>query len=80
MPRDVVYLAEKKLARLESEAAAMSSAQAPKRQEGIQLSLYQLDDPLLLDVKDTIKSLDINTMSPLDAFDCLRGLKKKLGL
>ena len=80
MPRDVVYLAEKKLARLESGAAAMSSAQAPKRQEGIQLSLYQLDDPLLLDVKETIKSLDINTMSPLDAFDCLRGLKKKLGL
>lgn len=80
MPRDVVYRAEKKLAQLEAESSAASPAKALQKQDGIQLSLYQLDDPLLVDIKDTIKSLDLNTMSPLDAFDCLRGLKKKLGL
>ena len=80
MPRDVVYRAEKKLAQLEAESSAASPAKSPQKQEGMQLSLYQLDDPLLVDIKDTIKSLDLNTMSPLDAFDCLRGLKKKLGL
>ena len=46
----------------------------------MQLSLYQLDDPLLLDIKDELTRIDINQMSPLDAFDTLRGLKKKLGV
>ncbi len=51
-----------------------------KRDGGIQLSLYQLDDPLLLDIKEELKRLDINRMSPLEAFDTLRGLRKKIGL
>lgn len=80
MPRDVVYLAEKKLAQLEAESSSFGTAPSPQKSEGLQLSLYQLDDPLLVDIKNVIQSLDINTMSPLDAFDCLRGLKKKLGL
>lgn len=51
-----------------------------KTDGGIQLSLYQLDDPLLLDIKEELKKLDINRMSPLEAFDTLRGLRKKIGL
>lgn len=51
-----------------------------KTDGGIQLSLYQLDDPLLLDIKEELKRLDINRMSPLEAFDTLRGLRKKIGL
>ena len=51
-----------------------------KESQGIQLSLYQLDDPLLLEIKDELKKIDINRMSPLDAFDELRSLKKKIGL
>ena len=46
---------------------------------GVQLSLYQLDDPLLLEIRDELEKMDINKMSPLDAFDALRGLKKKIG-
>ena len=50
------------------------------KDDGLQLSFYQLDDPLLLDLKNDLVKLDINNMTPLDAFDALRGLKSKLGL
>ena len=46
----------------------------------MQLSFFQLEDPLLCDLRDSIKAMDINTMSPLDAFDAIRRLKEKLGL
>ncbi|MBR5856175.1 MAG: DNA mismatch repair protein MutS [Bacteroidales bacterium] len=48
-------------------------------QDSLQLSFYQLDDPLLVDIKEKLKAMDINTMSPLDAFDALRALKKQIG-
>ena len=48
-------------------------------QDNLQLSFYQLDDPLLLDIKEKLKAMDINSMSPLDAFNALRSLKKQLG-
>ena len=80
MPSDVVYRAEKKLRELESAAPDLSGERAAAASQGVQLSLYQLDDPLLLDIKDELARMDINKMSPLDAFDALRGLKKKIGL
>jgi DNA mismatch repair protein MutS len=52
----------------------------PIPDKGIQLTLYQLDDPLLLEVKEELRNIDINQMSPLDAFDTIRRLKKKIGL
>ncbi len=48
-------------------------------QDSLQLSIYQLDDPLLVDIKESLLAMDINSMSPLDAFDALRALKKKIG-
>lgn len=48
--------------------------------DNLQLSFFQLEDPLLCDLRDTIKEMDINSMSPLDAFDAIRKLKEKLGL
>ena len=45
----------------------------------IQLSLYQLDDPLLAEIRDILEKLDLNSMSPLDAFDTIRAVKAKLG-
>lgn len=80
MPSDVVYRAEKKLRELEAAAPDLSGERTAAAQPGVQLSLYQLDDPLLLDIKDELARMDINKMSPLDAFDALRGLKKKIGL
>ena len=80
MPSDVVYRAEKKLRELESAASGLSGDARKQTGSGVQLSLYQLDDPLLLDIKEELSGMDINKMSPLDAFDALRGLKKKIGL
>ena len=80
MPSDVVYRAEKKLRELEAAAPDLSGESRAAAAAGVQLSLYQLDDPLLLDIKDELTRMDINKMSPLDAFDALRGLKKKIGL
>ena len=48
--------------------------------DNLQLSFFQLEDPLLCDLRDSIKAMDLNTMSPLDAFDAIRKLKEKLGL
>lgn len=81
MPTDVVYRAEKKLRELEAASpGASGSGAAPPSSPGVQLSLYQLDDPLLLDLKEELSRLDLNQMSPLDAFDALRALQKKIGL
>ncbi len=80
MPSDVVYRAEKKLRELEASAPDRTQKEPADAAQGVQLSLYQLDDPLLVDIKEELARLDINKMSPLDAFDALRGLKKKIGL
>lgn len=46
----------------------------------IQLSLFQLDDPTLSSIRDTLKDADLNNMTPLQAFDMLRNMKKELGI
>ncbi|MCQ2155489.1 MAG: DNA mismatch repair protein MutS [Bacteroidales bacterium] len=71
MPAKVVASAQKTLSALESGMPAES---------GVQLSLFQLDDPTLGAIRDALKDADINAMSPLQAFDLLRSLKEQLGL
>lgn len=46
----------------------------------IQLSLFQLDDPTLSSIRDTLKDADLNNMTPIQAFDMLRDMKKELGI
>lgn len=46
----------------------------------IQLSLFQLDDPTLSSLRNTLKSADLNNMTPMQAFDLLRDMKKELGI
>ena len=48
--------------------------------DSVQLSFFQLDDPVLTSIRDDLKDLDLNTISPLEAFDRLRSIKKKTGL
>ncbi|MCQ2177239.1 MAG: hypothetical protein MJY41_04780, partial [Bacteroidales bacterium] len=67
----VVASAQKTLSALEAGMPAES---------GVQLSLFQLDDPTLGAIRDALKDADINAMSPLQAFDLLRSLKEQLGL
>ncbi len=51
-----------------------------KKDTGLQLSLYQLDDPLLVDIKHALENLDINNLSPLQAFQTIVDLRRKMGL
>ncbi len=84
MPQEVVKRAERVLKQLETKG--MNNARAGKKRETtlndetVQLSFFQLEDPLLISIRDELKEMDINTLSPLDAFDKLRILKKKIGL
>ena len=94
MPKEVLESAEKTLRRLESgeEAEKLSIAAAKpvkphNTREGrvqgdgsLQLSLFQLDDPLLESLRDRLKGTDLNNMTPLQAFDLLRAMKAELGL
>lgn len=84
MPREVVSAAERILKQLEKTNSSSPSSKekrtATLNEDAVQLSFYQLEDPLLIEIRDELKNLDINTLSPLDAFDKLRNLKKRLGL
>lgn len=81
MPKDVVAKAERVLKQLESTGKkGGSKRRVSDNEEAMQLSFFQLDDPLLTAIRDELRDMDINTMSPLDAFDKLRNLKKRLGL
>ena len=46
----------------------------------LQLSFFQLEDPLLLSLKEELDRADLNNMTPLQAFDLLRSMKEQLGI
>ena len=46
----------------------------------LQLSFFQLDDPTLESLRDSLRDADLNNMTPLQAFDLLRSMKQELGL
>lgn len=48
--------------------------------EGLQLSFFQLDDPVLCQIRDEIKGLDINALTPLEALNKLNEIKKITGI
>lgn len=81
MPKIVVERAEETLSALEKKDAAEASKRSgAKGESAMQLSLFQLDDPTLSSLRDTLKKADIENMTPLQAFDLLRDMKKELGL
>lgn len=96
MPKQVLDSAEKTLAALEKTDASRSSQSVSKRRntvrphnirEGrvesdgsLQLSFFQLEDPLLASLKEDLDAVDMNNLTPLQAFDVLRSLKDKMGL
>jgi DNA mismatch repair protein MutS len=47
--------------------------------EGMQLSFFQLDDPVLEQIRDEVKTLDINNLTPLEALNKLNEIKKLVG-
>ena len=80
MPREVLSMAEKTLSALEAKDAAEVSARGIGEGSAVQLSLFQLDDPALASLRDQLRKADLDNMTPLQAFDLLRDMKKELGL
>ena len=84
MPRSIVKRANVILKQLESENAQVGKAGKPMAEiadsrEGMQLSFFQLDDPVLLQVRDEILTLDINNLTPMEAINKLWDIKKIVG-
>ena len=50
------------------------------QQGSMQLSMFQLDDPVLIQIRDQIKGLDINSLTPLEALNKLNEIKKITGI
>jgi DNA mismatch repair protein MutS len=51
-----------------------------RHREGFQLSFFQLDDPVLQQIRDQIVNLDINNLTPVDALNRLNEIKRIAGL
>ena len=81
MPRSIVKRANVILKQLEAENAQVGKAGKPtaeiaQSREGMQLSFFQLDDPVLSQIRDEILGLDINNLTPVEALNKLNDIKK----
>ncbi|MBQ5931372.1 MAG: DNA mismatch repair protein MutS [Tidjanibacter sp.] len=63
-----------------SSASPKVKAAKPSPQMGIQLSMFQLEDPVLVQIRDQIRDIDINSLTPLEALNTLNEIKKITGL
>ena len=72
MPKEVIETAERTLKELESKQSS--------RDEGVQLSFFQLDDPTLSSLREKLAAADLNNLTPLQAFDLLREMKAEVGV
>lgn len=81
MPKSIVKRANVILKQLEADNASVGTVGKPTTEiaasrEGMQLSFFQLDDPVLCQVRDEILGLDVNNLTPLEALNKLNDIKK----
>ena len=92
MPKSIVKRANVILKQLESDLATPHSDQRSENarvgtvgkptteiaqsREGMQLSFFQLDDPVLCQIRDEILGLDINNLTPMEALNKLNDIQK----
>lgn len=80
MPQSIVKRANTILKQLESDnrkqGISKPISDIQEKREGYQLSFFQLDDPVLSQVRDEIKSLDVNNLTPVEALNKLNEIKK----
>ena len=80
MPKSIVKRAEKILIQLEENNSnghiSRPTAEIVENREGLQLSFFQLEDPVLCQVRDEILHLDINNLTPVEALNKLNEIKK----
>lgn len=83
MPPSIVRRASTILKQLEADNAQVGSAGKPNVEnvvatDGMQMSLFQLDDPVLSQIRDEILHLDIDHLTPMDALNKLNDIKRIL--
>ena len=82
MPKSIVKRANVILKQLEADNAQVGAVAKPSAQaiedsrEGMQLSFFKLDDPVLCQIRDEILGLDINNLTPVEALNKLNEIKK----
>ncbi len=79
MPPSIVKRANRILQELEkdnsSENVSKPTREIGQSREGMQLSFFQLDDPVLRQIRDRIANLDINSLTPIEALNILNDIK-----
>ncbi|MGC4128961.1 MAG: DNA mismatch repair protein MutS [Bergeyella sp.] len=81
MPSKVVNRANEILKTLEDSRTQSGSTEKIKRvtEENLQLSFFQLDDPVLENIREELTRIDINTLTPIEALMKLNAIKKMIG-
>ncbi|WKS95263.1 DNA mismatch repair protein MutS [Riemerella columbina] len=81
MPAKVVNRANEILKTLENSRSQNEGTEAIKRvtEESLQLSFFQLDDPVLESIRDELTKIDINTLTPIEAMMKLNAIKAMIG-
>lgn len=81
MPSLVINRADRLLKELEKQHQENPAKQASPARPGadMQLSFFQLDDPILEEIRQDIQNLDVNTLTPVEALMKLNEIKKKIG-
>ncbi|MBA4320171.1 MAG: DNA mismatch repair protein MutS, partial [Flavobacterium sp.] len=78
MPQIVILKAQKLLKKLEKDHSSEALSGIKSAKDEMQMSFFNLDDPLLEEIKDEILSLDINTITPMEALMKLNEIKRML--
>ena len=81
MPKSIVKRANTILKQLESDnrqqgISGKPLAEVSENRSGMQLSFFQLDDPILCQIRDEILNLDVNNLTPIEALNKLNDIKK----
>lgn len=79
LPMNVVDRANEILSDLEKDSSkgkVSKQSVVDKKEEGVQLSFFQLDDPVLSQIRDEIVNIDVNNLTPVDALNKLNEIKR----
>lgn len=82
MPRSIVKRSKTILAEMEEgstkQGISRPTAETGAHREGLQMSFFQLDDPVLCQIRDRLLSIDVNNLTPIEALNKLNDIKKIL--
>ncbi|MBT3417171.1 MAG: DNA mismatch repair protein MutS [Flavobacteriales bacterium] len=79
MPKQIIKKSEQILKKLENSRRTEENKSKISQKDDLQLSFFQLDDPTLIQIRDEITEIDINTLTPVEALMKLNEIKKLIG-